>query len=99
MKIFYTGIIILRLPKWRSGKEFTCQYRRFRRHELDPCVRKIPWRREWLPIPVFLLENSMDRGAWQATVHAASKESDTPECTHTHNYSQFIDRKVEAPIS
>jgi len=54
MKIFYTGIIILRLPKWRSGKEFTCQYRRFRRHELDPCVRKIPWRREWLPIPVFL---------------------------------------------
>ena len=41
----------------------------------------------------------MDRGAWQATVHAASKESDTTECTHTHNYSQFIDRKVEAPIS
>ena len=20
----------------------------------DPCVRKIPWRREWLPTPVFL---------------------------------------------
>ena len=21
----------------------------------DPCVGKIPWRREWLPTPIFLL--------------------------------------------
>ena len=26
----------------------------FRRLEFDPWVRKIPWRREWLPTPVFL---------------------------------------------
>jgi len=26
-------------------------------------VRKIPWKREWLPTPVFLPVNSMDRGA------------------------------------
>ena len=32
-------------------------------------VGKIPWRREWQHTPVFLLENSMDRGAWRATVH------------------------------
>ena len=25
-----------------------------RRPRLDPCVSKIPWRREWLPTPVFL---------------------------------------------
>ena len=25
-----------------------------RRHGFDPWVRKIPWRREWLPTPVFL---------------------------------------------
>ena len=24
------------------------------RHGFDPWVGKIPWRREWLPIPVFL---------------------------------------------
>ena len=30
---------------------------------------KIPWRREWYPLQYFCLENSMDRGAWQATVH------------------------------
>ena len=33
-----------------SGKEFTCQNRR---HGFDPWVRKIPWRREWQPTPVF----------------------------------------------
>ena len=80
-----------------------------RRTRFGPCVRKIPWRRERQPTPVFLvfpggsdgkefacnegdlysipglgrypgegngnppqyscLENSMDRGAWQTTVH------------------------------
>ena len=35
--------------------------------------RKIPWRREWLPTPVFLPGNSMDKGAWQATVHGVAK--------------------------
>ena len=29
----------------------------------------------------------MDRGAWQATVHAVA-ESDTTECTHTHTHTQ-----------
>ena len=36
-------------------------------------VRKIPWRREWQPTPVFLLENSMDRGAWWSRVHEVAK--------------------------
>ena len=37
-----------------SGKELTCQCRRCKRYECDPWVRKIPWRREWQPTPVFL---------------------------------------------
>ena len=32
-----------------------------------------PWRRVWQPIPVVLLENPMDRGASQATVHRVTK--------------------------
>ena len=35
------------------------------------------------------LENPTDRGAWWATVHRISKESDRTEqftCTHTHTY-------------
>ena len=34
-----------------SGKEL----RRHKTCRFDPCVRKIPWRRTWQPIPVFLL--------------------------------------------
>ena len=33
-----------------------------KRPGFDPWVRKIPWRRKWLPSLVFLLENSMDKG-------------------------------------
>ena len=39
---------------WRSGKEATCQCRRFRRPGFNPWVGKIPWRRKWQPTPVFL---------------------------------------------
>ena len=40
------------LPRWLSGKESACQYRR---HGFDPWVGKIPCRRKWQPTPVFLL--------------------------------------------
>ena len=63
-----------RLPWWFSSKESACQCRRL---GFDPCVGKIPWRREWLPTLVFLPVNHLDRGAWQATVHAVAKELDT----------------------
>ena len=39
----------------------------------DPCIRKIPWRKEWLPLQASCLENSMDRGVWQAIVHGVTK--------------------------
>ena len=34
-------------PGGASGKEPTCQCRRCKRHEFDPWVRMIPWRRKW----------------------------------------------------
>ena len=40
---------------------------------------KISWRRKWLPIQCFCLDNSMDREDLQATVHGGHKESDTTE--------------------
>ena len=45
----------LELPWWLDGKESTCQCRRPGFH---PWVRKIPWRRQWHPIPVLLLGKS-----------------------------------------
>ena len=37
-----------------SGKEPACQCKRCKRWEFDPWVRKIPWRKTWQSIPVFL---------------------------------------------
>ena len=39
----------------------------------DPWVGKIPWRRTWQLITIFLLENPTERGAQQATVHGVTK--------------------------
>jgi len=44
-------VIILGLPGGAAIKESPSQSRRY---GLDPWVRKIPWRREWPPTPVFL---------------------------------------------
>ena len=46
--------IIYGLPWWLSGKGSTCQCRRHRRPGFNPWVRKILWKREWQPTPVFL---------------------------------------------
>ena len=64
------------------GGEPTCQCRRLKRLEFDPWVGKIPWRGTWQPTPVFLPGKSMDRGAWQATVHDITKSRTQPR-THT----------------
>ena len=55
-----TFVYILRkkqawIPRWLSGKEPACQCRR---HGFDPWVGKIPWRKKWLPTPVFLPRKS-----------------------------------------
>ena len=39
---------------WLGGKESACQHRRRKRHEFNPWVKKIPWRRKWQSTPVFL---------------------------------------------
>ena len=57
-------------PWWLRWKRI---YPQWGRQGFDPWVRKIFWRREWQPTPVFLLENPIDRGAWWATVHGVTK--------------------------
>ena len=57
------------LPRWRGGEKSP------RRHKLIPWVGKIPWSRKWQPTP----EDSIDRGAWWATVTKSHKELDATE--------------------
>ena len=60
-------------PGNASGKKPICQSRRCKRHEFDFLARKIPWRREWQPTPVFWPVNGIDRGAWWPIVHRVTK--------------------------
>ena len=43
-----------------------------------PGSGRSPAGEKWQPTPVFLLENSMDRGAWQAKVHGVAKSQTRP---------------------
>ena len=51
--LFAWSFCACQLPScsWLSGKESTCQCRRW---GFDPWVRKIPWRRTCQPTPLFL---------------------------------------------
>ena len=65
----------LGLPRCQSGKQkSSCQWRRCKRRRFDPWVRKIPWSRKCNLLQYSCLENSKDRGAWQAAVHRVSNE-------------------------
>ena len=55
---------------WLSGKESS---RQCRIHGFDPWVEKIPWRREWLPTPVFLPGEFHGQGSLVGTVHGIAK--------------------------
>ena len=44
------------LPWWLSGKEFTCQCRKYM---LSPWVGKVPWRRKWHPLQYSCLGDPM----------------------------------------
>ena len=59
--------------------------------EFNPWVRKFPWRGAWNPLRCSCLENPMDSGAWQATIHRAARVGhgwNDLSCVHT----QFLIR-------
>ena len=70
-----------RPPEWLSDKESACQCRR---HRFDLWVRMIPWRREWLPTPVFLPGKFYGQRSLESHSPWDRKESDKAGYTHTH---------------
>jgi len=65
---------VLRFPRWLRGKKSTCHV-----GDMDsvPGLGKCLGDGHGNPLQYSWLRNPMDRGAWQATVHMVSKESDT----------------------
>ena len=72
---------------WLSGKESTYQCRR---HGFDPWARKVPWRRKWQPIPVFLFRKSHGQRILVGYSPWGCKESDMTEGIHFLSFC-FID--------
>ena len=68
----------------QSGKEPSCQCRRYRRRRFDPWIRKIPWRRAQKPTPVFLPGESNGQRSLMGYSPQGCKKLDTTEATqHT----------------
>ena len=91
--------VYIGLPKWHSGKESTCQFRRCKRHGFEPWVRKIPWSQKWQPTPVSLPGKSHGQrslagySSWDCRVR--HNWAQTCVYTNTHMYVyRFLRRWV-----
>ena len=78
------------LHRWLSGGEPACQCRRLKRLGFDLWVGKIPWRREWQPISIFLpgefhgLRSLMGYNPW------GRNESDRIEWLNMHSPTEVF---------
>ena len=70
-------------PGSAIGKEPACQCRRHKRHGFGPWVRKIPLRRKWQPIPVFLPGKFHGQRSLTGYSTRGHKESDMTELLST----------------
>ena len=81
---------LLGIPRWLRGKESSCQWRTCRRYGFDPRVGKIPWRKAWQPIPVFLSGESPwteEPGTVESMVGGVTKSwAQFSRHTHTHTH-------------
>ena len=58
LKDTWLYVLSFKLPQYLALPRWCLQCRGWKRHGFDPWVRKIPWKRKWQPIPVFLPEES-----------------------------------------
>ena len=73
-EVTFTFTFFQGFPGGSDSKESACQCRR---HRFDPWVRKITWRSEWQPIPVFLPADSHEQRSLASCSPGGHKESDT----------------------
>ena len=74
--IYKTLIKCMDFPSGSDGKESACNAMR---PGFSPWVEKIPWRREWLPTPLFLPEEFHGQRSLAGYSPWGPKELDTTE--------------------
>ena len=87
-----SSIVDSGFPGGISGKELAYQRRRHKRCGFDPWVGKITGGEHGNPLKYSCLDNPMDRGAWQATVHRATKSQTRLKRlgVHTHSWLTML---------
>ena len=75
-------------PRWHSGKASACQCRRRKKRELDPRVRKSPWKRKGQLTPAFLPGESHGQRSLVGYSPWGGKESDTTEWLSIHTHKE-----------
>ena len=84
------------LSRWLSGRESACQCMNHRRHEFDPWIRKIPWRRKWHPSPVFLPGKSHGHRSLAGCSPWCHKSDRTEHTrTHAHTHMQHCQKAIQ----
>ena len=86
-------------PGGSGGKEPASQCRRRRRHEFDPWVRMIPWRRNWQPTPVFLPGKSHEQTSLAGHSPEGHKESRRSDGAGTHDSVYFLGTRTCSEIT
>ena len=81
------------LTQWLSGKESTCNA------GFNHWVRKIPWKREWLPIPVFLPGEFHGQRSMVGYSPWGCKELDMTEWSdqHFHFFTSRLEGRSSGP--
>ena len=74
-------------PGGSDGKESACNAED---PGLTPGWGRSPGVGNGNPLWYFCLENPMDRGAWQATVHGIAESGSTEQLTHTHIHRHYL---------
>jgi len=91
-EIIIRSTLPMGFPGGASSKESACQRRRHKRHKFNPWVKKIPWRRKWQSIPVFLLGKFHGQRSLAGYSPWGRKEPDMTEHTHMPSYWRGINR-------
>ena len=68
--LYFNICLVVRLPRWFSGKESTCQAGNM---SLIPGSGRSPREGNGNSLQYFCQGNPMDRGAWRARVHGVAK--------------------------
>ena len=85
------------LPRWWSGKESACQYRRRKRYLSSiPESGRPSEIGNGNPLQYSCLENLMDRGAWQDIVNEVTKkQTQLSNGTHTEPVGAFLGLSIK----